>query len=160
MLLPPTRFFALKRLLLRWAGATVADNVRIVSSARFWLTGALEIGSGAWIGHEVLVAGGGAAVYIGKDVDIAPRVSLITGTHSLGGLGEKAAGSGYSLPIVVGDGAWIGAGATVLGGVTVGESCVVAAGALVRRDVPPKVIVGGVPAVELRGHNHEAPRDL
>jgi acetyltransferase-like isoleucine patch superfamily enzyme len=49
-------------------------------------------------------------------------------------------------PIVVGRNVWIGAGATVLQGVTIGDDAVVAAGAVVTRDVPPRVLVAGVPA--------------
>ncbi|ODV40667.1 hypothetical protein AWV79_05580 [Cupriavidus sp. UYMMa02A] len=61
-LLPPTRCFPLKRLLLRWCGAEVGTNVRIASSARFYLTGRLVIGDDTWIGHDVLIAGGSADV--------------------------------------------------------------------------------------------------
>ena len=154
---PPTRLFAMKRSLLRWAGASVGDDVRITSSARFWLTGDLEIGSGSWIGHEVFVAGGNAAVYIGKDVDIAPRVSLITGTHKRGSSGKKAAGPGYSLPITIGDGAWIGACATIIGGVEIGEGALVAAGALVRTRVDARTSVGGVPAKKIRTSECQTP---
>lgn len=134
--LPATRFFMLKSSLLRWAGAKVGSNVRIVSSARFYLTGRLSIGSDTWIGHEVLIVGGSADVTIGKKVDIAPRVTLITGTHELSPNSERAAGTGYSLPIEIEDGVWIGAAATILGGVRIQQCSMVGAGALVRNDVP------------------------
>ena len=49
-------------------------------------------------------------------------------------------------PIVIGRKVWIGSNATVLPGVTIGDRSIVAAGAVVNRDVPPDVIVGGVPA--------------
>lgn len=143
--LPSTRFFSVKRYLLRWAGARVGANVRIVSSAKFHLTGSLEIGGGAWIGHEVMIVGGAANVKIGANVDIGPRVLMVTGSHRLYTLPEKAAGPGYSSPIHIEDGAWIGASATILGGVTVGEKSVVAAGALVRSDIPKHEIHAGVP---------------
>lgn len=120
LLMPATRLFHVKRVLLRWAGAKVGKNVRIVSSARFHLNGKLEIGNNTWIGHEVLIVGGDADVLIGKDVDIAPRVNLITGTHKPFTITGKAAGEGYSLPITIEDGAWIGAASTILGGVTLG----------------------------------------
>lgn len=157
ILLPATRFFWLKRVLLRWAGATVGRNVRICSSARFMLSGPLEIGDNTWIGHEVLVTGGAAAVRIGSDVDIAPRVTLVTprvtlvtGTHVLFEGPGKAAGRGYSEPIVIGNGAWIGAASTILGGVRVGAESVVASGALVCADVAQRTVVGGIPARVLR----------
>lgn len=51
-----------------------------------------------------------------------------------------------SHPIVIGDRAWIGANATILTGVTIGENAVVAAGSVVTKDVPANCLVGGVPA--------------
>lgn len=147
LLMPATRLFGVKCNLLRWAGAKVGDNVRIVSSARFYLTGKLEIGKNTWIGHEVLVVGGDATVSIGNDVDIAPRVTIVTGSHKAFSLDGKAAGEGYSLPVTIGDGAWVGASATILGGVTLGKQSLIAAGALVRNSVDGAHVVGGVPAV-------------
>ncbi len=122
----------------------------IVSSARFHLTRKLEIESNTWIGHEVLLVGGDADVLIGKDVDIAPRVNIVTGTHKPFGAPEKAAGEGYSLPITISDGAWVGAASTILGGVTLGKQSLIAAGALVRDSVGHSSMVGGVPAVSIR----------
>lgn len=145
-LLPPTRCFHLKRVLLRWAGAKVGENVRIASSARFFLTGQLIIGDGTWIGHEVLIAGGDANVTIGANVDIAPRVTIVTGSHELYGIEGRAAGNGFSRPVHIMDGAWIGAAAIILGGVVIGRSSMVAAGAAVHRNVADKTVVGGVPA--------------
>lgn len=151
--MPPTRMFALKRALLRWAGATVGDNARIVSTAKFHVCGKLEIGSNTWIGHEVIIVGGDAEVQIGAEVDIAPRVTIVTGSHEAFGLPGKAAGKGYSKPVHIGDGAWIGAGSTVLGGVRIGPQTIVAAGALVRKDTAPKTIVGGIPAKVISTEN-------
>lgn len=144
--IPATRLFSIKAALLRWAGAKIGANVRIVSSARFYVGGQLSVGDDTWIGHEVLVVGGAADVTIGARVDLAPRVTLITGTHELYSVPGRAAGAGYSLPIDIQDGVWIGASATVLGGVTVHECAVVAAGALVRYDIQAFNVVGGVPA--------------
>lgn len=147
-LLPPTRMFAFKRGLLRWAGAKVGTNVRVASTASFHLTGALSIGDGTWIGHDVLIVGGDAPVSIGARVDIAPRVVIVTGSHHIG-TSDKAAGSGYSRPITIHNGAWIGACALVLGGVTVGSNAIVAAGAVVIHDVRERSTVGGIPAKNL-----------
>ena len=144
--LPVTRFFALKRALLRWAGANIGANVRVVSTARFYLNGDLSIGEGSWIGHDVLVVGGNASVTIGSRVDIAPRVTIVTGTHELFSSPDRAAGAGYSLPVVIEEGAWLGAASVILGGVTVGKKSMIAAGALVNRNVLPSIVVGGVPS--------------
>lgn len=149
-LLPPTRCFPLKSALLRWAGANVGRNVRIVSSARFWLEGDLSIGDNTWIGHEALFVGGDSEIAIGANVDIAPRATLITGSHELSSSDERAAGRGFSKPIAIEDGAWIGANSTVLGGVSIGARAVVAAGALVNKDAAPHALVAGVPARLIR----------
>jgi acetyltransferase-like isoleucine patch superfamily enzyme len=80
---------------------------------------------------------------IGDDVLIGPRVNLVTENHPLKPSDRKAL---VTKPIVIRRNAWIGAGATILPGVTVGENAVVAAGAVVAKDVPANMIVAGVPA--------------
>ena len=150
-LMPSTRLFGVKRALLRFAGAGVAVDARVCSSARFQIGGNLKIGRRSWIGPEVLIVGGSADVTIGADVDIGPRAMIVAGTHKISQSG-RVAGDGYSLPIRLDDGCWIGAGAIVMGGVRVGSRAVVAAGAVVREDVPAGAMVGGVPArVLVRG---------
>lgn len=149
-LIPPTRGFLIKRALLRWCGATIGSNVRIVSSARFQMTGRLVVGDDTWIGHEVLVIGGDADVNIGVKVDIGPRTTIVTGSHELLAASGRAAGYGFSSPVTIHDGVWLGAASTILGGVTVGRCSMVAAGALVNCDVSPSAVVGGVPARVLR----------
>lgn len=132
--------------MLRWAGAHIGNNVRIVSSARFYLSGELSIGDNTWIGEDALVVGGNADVKIGCNVDIGPRVVIVTGSHRLWETSMRAAGSGYSEPIVVSDGVWIGACATVLGGVTIGECAMVASSSLVNRSIEPFTAVAGIPS--------------
>lgn len=149
-LLPATRGFAFKRALLRWAGLSIGEGARICSSARFFSSGSIAIGARAWIGHDVRVFGGDSAIEIGADVDLAPRVTLVGGSHEQGAPGQRAAGPGISAPIRIGDRSWIGAGAIVLGGVTVGQEAIVAAGAVVTHNVPDRTKVGGVPARALR----------
>lgn len=152
-ILPATRCFAFKRWLLRWCGATVGKNVSIVSSVRFFLSGDLIIGDDVWIGQEVLIVGGGAAVEIGSHADIGPRVTIVTGSHRLWESPNRAAGTGFSQPIVIADGVWLGAGATVLGGLRVGKAAAVAAGAVVIRDVVPYSLQAGNPSSVKRLHS-------
>lgn len=86
-------------------------------------------------------------IILEDDVLLAPRVNLLTVNHPT----DPAARRGIIVrPIVIKKNAWIGAGATILPGVTVGEKAIVAAGAVVTRDVPPNTIVGGIPAKILK----------
>ena len=143
-LLPPSRGFAIKRALLRFAGAQIGDNVRIVSSAEIYCSGTLSIGDNSWIGHQCLIAGGEADIVIGKNVNIAPRVTLVSGSHKIDFEGPMAAGEGYSTPITIADGAWLGAASTILGGTQVGENAVVAAGAVAKGEIAPKTVFKGL----------------
>jgi acetyltransferase-like isoleucine patch superfamily enzyme len=85
-----------------------------------------------------------------KGVILGHRCMLLTGRHEYGDdgqlkpKGEQVPDSGYD--IHVGRGSWIASGAIVIGGVRIGEHAVVAAGAVVTKDVPDHAIVGGVPA--------------
>ena len=84
---------------------------------------------------------------IADDVLIGPNVSLITAGHPLEPSQRRTT---IGKPIVIEKGVWITAGATVIGGVTVGENSVVAAASVVTRDVPPNTLVGGNPARVIR----------
>lgn len=152
--MPPSRFYGLKRRLLRWAGASIGENVRVVSTARFHLTGRLEIGENSYIGDYVLIAGGDATVRIGSNVSIGPRCTLVTGSHELYTEPGIAAGRGYSHSINIKDGVWLGASSTVLAGVTIGRASVIAAGGVVIDEILDSSVVGGVPARPL-GKNRQ-----
>lgn len=149
-LFPATRCFSLKRMILRWAGAVVGQNVRIVSSAKFHVAGNMVIGNNTWIGDYVLIVGGDADVIIGSDVDIGPKVIIVTGTHELFTSKNKAAGAGYSEKIIIEDGAWICAASTILAGVTIGRCSIVGAGSVVNRSTEAGGIYVGVPAKKIK----------
>lgn len=85
---------------------------------------------------------------ITDDVMIGPNVSIITSGHPL----EPSERRNFVVarPIVIERNVWIAAGATIIGGVTVGENSVVAAGSVVTKDVPPNTLVGGNPARVIR----------
>jgi putative colanic acid biosynthesis acetyltransferase WcaF len=105
----------------------------------------LQIGRNTAIGRRcVLDARGG--ITIGRDVNISSYARLQTAKHIVD---DPGFGHLFS-PIVIGDRAWIAEGAVVLGGVTVGEGAVVAANAVVTKDVEPFAVVGGVPAQFIR----------
>jgi acetyltransferase-like isoleucine patch superfamily enzyme len=91
----------------------------------------------------------GAAVTIGDGVHLGHQVLLITLNHEIGPPEERC-GSLIAAPIVIGDGVWIGSRVTILPGVSVGAGAIVAAGAVVTRDVPPNTMVAGIPAAVVR----------
>ena len=147
--LPETRLFGLKASLLRWCGAEVGRNVRINSSAAMSGTARLRIGDNVWVGPGCRIyAAGDGDVTIGSSVDIAPEVMIVTGSHEVATSGERAAGRGCTAPVVVGDGCWLCARATILKGVSIPPMTVVAAGAVVVKSVSSSTggLWVGVPA--------------
>ncbi|MBJ9966989.1 sugar O-acetyltransferase [Burkholderia seminalis] len=128
-------------------GTPVDDGFVLIPP--FYATG----GTGMKLGRNVFVnqnctfydLGG---LEIGDDVMIGPNVSLITSGHPVEP--SRRRDGVVAKPIVIERNAWIGAGATIVGGVTVGENSVVAAAAVVTRDVPPNTLVGGNPAALIR----------
>ncbi len=101
---------------------TFGKDVFVNAGCRFQDQGGIRIGDGVMIGHNVVIA------TINHDLD------------------PKMARKNRYAPVTVCDHAWIGSNATILPGVTVGEWAVVAAGAVVTKDVEPYTVVGGVPA--------------
>ncbi|GLU45374.1 DapH/DapD/GlmU-related protein [Allomuricauda sp. NBRC 101325] len=106
----------------------------------------ISLGKNVFINHacSFLDLGG---ITIEDDVMIGPRVSITSENHPTEIATRK---SMRPSSVVIKRNAWIGASATILPGVTVGENSVVAAGALVNKDVPANKVVGGVPAKILK----------
>lgn len=102
----------------------------------------IRLGKNIFINHacSFLDIGG---ITIEDEVQIGPRVNLTSENHPLDPSDRTTL---IPRPIVIKRNAWIGAGATILPGVTIGENAVVAAGAVVSRDVPANAVVAGVPA--------------
>ncbi|SMC61609.1 DapH/DapD/GlmU-related protein [Pedobacter nyackensis] len=109
----------------------------------------ITIGKNVFINHacSFLDMGG---ITIEDEVLIGPRVNLVTENHPLDPNDRRTL---ITKPITIKRRAWIGAGATILPGVTIGENAVVAAGAVVSKDVPDNMIVGGVPASVIKSIN-------
>jgi acetyltransferase-like isoleucine patch superfamily enzyme len=107
----------------------------------------LRFGRNVFVNHGCTAMDTGG-IEIGDDVMIGPNVHLISSGHPLDP--ETRRTEITTAPIRIGRGVWIAAGAMVLQGVTVGDDAVVAAGAVVTRDVPPRTLVAGVPARVVR----------
>jgi acetyltransferase-like isoleucine patch superfamily enzyme len=100
------------------------------------------LGKNVFINHacSFLDIGG---ITIEDNVMIGPRVNITSENHPLDPADREAL---IPKPVMIRRNAWIGAGATILPGVTIGENAVVAAGAVVSRDVPANTVVAGIPA--------------
>lgn len=88
-------------------------------------------------------------VYIGDNVMIGPNTLITTVNHPLTPLGRRQH-LGIAKPVKIGNDVWIGGNVTILPGVTIGNNVVVAAGAVVTKDVPDNCLVGGVPARKIK----------
>lgn len=120
----------------------IARNVYVSFPDRLVIGRDVYLAYGAWI-----QAGGGISIL--DEVLIGPYVVLIAGDHGYG-KGSYRFTRGTRAPILLKRGCWIGAHATVLKGVTIGEGAMLAANAVANRDVPDHSIAGGVPARVLR----------
>ena len=105
---------------------TFGETVFINSGCRFQDQGGITIKDGCQIGHNVVIA---------------------TLNH---GLSPEARGDNIPAPVTLEHNVWVGSNATILPGVTIGENSIVAAGAVVTKDVPANTLVGGVPANFIR----------
>jgi maltose O-acetyltransferase len=109
----------------------------------------ISVGARTFVNYGVVVLDV-APVTIGEDVQIATGVQLLTPTHPLE-TETRRGGWEAAEPIAIGDGAWLGGGAIVCPGVTIGEETVVGAGSVVTRDLPPRVLAVGNPCRPIRG---------
>lgn len=102
----------------------------------------IHIGKNVFVNHACTFMDRGG-ITLEDEVLIGPKVNLITTDHPQPPAERRAT---ISKPIVIKKKAWIGVGATILAGVTIGENSIVAAGAVVTKDVPDNTIVAGIPA--------------
>lgn len=122
-----------------WQGTTVKTEVHVGKE------GTLEIGIGTYINQGVTIAAH-QYIKIGNSCRIAEYVSIYdTNFHQVSPADPVKLAS-----VIIGDNVWIGHRAIILPGVTIGDHAVIAAGAVVTRDVPARNVVGGVPAKILR----------
>jgi maltose O-acetyltransferase len=115
----------------------------------------VDFGSNIHLGRNSFWNTGGVAldwgeIRIGDRVNIGPDVKMLAVTHPVCPVQRAGRFMVRGLPITIGDDVWIGAGAVIRGGVTIGNCAIVEAGAVVVKDVDPFTIVAGVPAREIR----------
>ena len=152
MWLPPVTFSRLRNAIYRLAGMQIGPHSIILGRISFTGLGPiirrLRIGSNSIVNVECFMDLN-ADIFIGNWVSIGHHVTFITAEHLIGPAMCRA-GKMRPKSITVEDGSWIGARSTILPGVTLGKSCIVAAGAVVSGNVPANRMVGGNPARPLK----------
>jgi acetyltransferase-like isoleucine patch superfamily enzyme len=128
-------------------GKTVDDTFVLIPP--FYTTGGpdITVGRNVFINQNCTFYDLGG-LDISDDVLIGPNVSIITSGHPLRPSDRRS--GVIAKPIVIERNVWVAAGAIIIGGVTIGENSVVAAGSVVTKDIPPNTLVGGNPARVIR----------
>lgn len=140
-IIPHIPFWSWRRCLLRHAGMKIGEGSFIMKRNYFMNANLISIGKHSHVNTQCILDGRGG-ITIGSSVSISHRVNIMTGSHDY----KSTNFQGIFKPIVIEDYAWIGVGATILQGVTIGRGAVVCAGAVVTKDVPAYAVVAGVPA--------------
>lgn len=137
--------------------AKCGRNVHIESGSDFYPLSNIYIGNNVSIGPDARFWTTKAKIYIDDYVLIGPMVTIITGDHRTDIKGKHIAEltdddklDENDKDVIIEEGVWIGAGAIVLKGVRICRDSIIAAGAVVTKDVPPYSIVAGVPARKIR----------
>ena len=129
-------------LLSQITGSEIDESVAVFTPLYINYGKNTKIGKNVFINFDCVFLDLGG-ITIEEGVLIAPKVSLLSEGHPLSPDDRQSLVPGH---IHIRKNAWIGAGATILPGVTIGENAVVAAGAVVSKDVPANTVVGGIPA--------------
>jgi acetyltransferase-like isoleucine patch superfamily enzyme len=112
--------------------------------------GSIRIARRVWLGPYVVIYGHGG-VEIGESTLVSMHCTILSSNHAIAPMGTLIRDvADELLPTKIGRDVWIGANAVILGGVTIGDGAVVAAGAVVTKNVEPGAIVAGVPARVIR----------
>lgn len=120
-------------------------NINIEKGADFGKGDGIKIGDNSGLGINCYVRG---PLEIGNDVMMGPDVMIFHADHVMSrrDIAMRLQGDSVSKTVIIGDDVWIGARVIILKGVYVGKGAVIAAGAILTKDVPEYAIVGGVPA--------------
>ena len=142
----------IRTLVLRAVGFKIGKGTLIIGTPI--LTGIGSIHERLIIGEDCLVSWGcyldlQGLITIGDRVGLSPQISVITSSHGVGSPYNRV-GELQALPVTIKDGVWLGVRCTILPGVTIHEGAVIAAGAVVTKDVPAHTIVAGIPARVIR----------
>lgn len=139
----------IRNLLSQITGSEIDESVAVFTPLYINYGKHTKIGKNVFINFDCVFLDLGG-ITIEEGVLIAPKVSLLSEGHPINPTDRQSLVPG---PIHIKRNAWIGAGATILPGVTIGENAVVAAGAVVSKDVPANTVVGGIPAKVIKTIN-------
>lgn len=124
-------------------------NFQVGLQAKLESTDRISVGDDVYIGHGCWLNGARAGIHLENEVMLGPYVVMVAGEHAFENGSARFSRRGRQEPIHVGYGTWIASHSVITSGVTVGRSCLIAAGAVVTRDIPDGKIAGGVPAREI-----------
>jgi len=134
-------FWSIRKFFFEVSGLKIGKRSKLHCGCRFFYPAGVEIGQGSIIGYRTFLDGR-ASLKIGRHVDIASEVMIYNSEHDVHSEDMRA----IEQPVEIGDYVFIGPRAIILPGVKVGKGAVIAAGAIVTKDVPEKGIVAGVAA--------------
>lgn len=146
-------FWIVRKTTYQLFGLKIGAGSHIHMWARFYDPKNIEVGADTHIGDNCFLDGRNAII-IGNHVDIASQVLIYNEEHNINSEKFEAA----SGPVEIGDYVFIGPRAIILPGVKIGRGAVVAAGAVVTKDVPEFTVVGGVPAVKISERTNKDPK--
>jgi acetyltransferase-like isoleucine patch superfamily enzyme len=140
----------IRHLFLRMQGVKLGKGAVVYSGFEVRNPKGIIVGHHSLVGHKA-VLDGRCGLTIGNNVNISEEVMFWTMQHDYNDKDFKAVGG----PITIGDYAWISVRSIILPGVNVGKGAVVAAGAIVTKDVEEFTIVGGIPAKKIGDRNRD-----
>ncbi|MGG0825071.1 sugar O-acetyltransferase [Paenibacillus turicensis] len=137
-----------RSLLLKQLFGSIGENVWVEPPIRMAYGSNTTVGSNVYINFNLTIIDD-YKVTIGNNVMFGPNVTIAVTNHPVHP-DLRREGDMYALPVVIEDHVWIGSGAIILPGVTIGKGCVIGAGAIVTKDIPANVIAVGNPCRVLR----------
>lgn len=137
-----------RKKLLQCILGTCGNNISIVPPFRFNFGVNIHIGDNFYANFDCIIIDE-CEVHIGKNCMIGPRTTICTATHPMD-VKTRISGLEYGKPIIIGNNVWIGGHVMINPGVTIGDNVIIAAGAVVTKDIPDNVLAGGVPAKKIR----------